>query len=654
MDRTGVVARRLGAVVALLPEGRLLPEEVWRRRHAAIVRLALVQAVLLAVAALVLEERSVVPGSGAAGAASGLGWLHALHVLAAPLLVALPLPLARAEHLGRKLRGGAAATSLFTASAVLVHLASGTTEAHFHFFVMVGVVALYQDWVPFGVGLAITVGHHGALGSLHPREVYGTEAAVRDPWLWALVHGGFVLAASAAHLASWRLNEQQGLRDPLTGLANRTMLGEVLAHRLRRPGPVSVLFIDLDDFKDVNDSRGHAAGDLLLRAVADRLRGCARGSDVVARLGGDEFAVVVGADPATARWVGERVLRALGDPVHVDGRQLYVGASVGVADTATSGERSAEVLLRNADLAMYLAKAAGKHRLAAFADGMDRAVREKADLTADLARALAEGQLAVHYQPTVLLGDGTATGFEALLRWHHPERGLVPPDEFVPLAEETAHIHAIGAWVLRTAVRQAARWSVAAGRPVGMAVNLSPRQLGDDEVLTVVAGALAETGLAPQQLTLEVTEGVLVRDVDAAAERLAGLRAMGVRIAIDDFGTGYAGLSYLRRLPVDTVKIDRSFVSGLAAGGDAAALVSSIVELARGLGLDVVAEGVETEAQASVLRDLRCHRAQGFLYARPLPVADVERSGLVPGLARPSEHAGAATTSNCPEGAHVS
>ncbi len=624
MERIRVLAgpaARGARLVALLPEGRLLPEEVWRRRHRAIVRLALAQAVLLGLAGLLRAED---------------GLAHGLHALAGPLLVALPLPLAVAGHRGRKARSAAATSSLFLASAVLVHLAGGLTEAHFHFFVMVGVAALYQDWVPFGVGLALTVGHHGVAGSLHPREVYGHAAAAEHPWLWAAVHGGFVLAASSAHLASWRLNEQQGLRDPLTGLANRTMLAEVLARRLRRPGPLSVLFIDLDDFKDVNDSRGHAAGDVLLRAVADRLRGCARGDDLVARLGGDEFAVVVGADPATARGVGQRVLQVLADPVHVEGRQLYVGASVGVADTATTAERSAEVLLRNADLAMYLAKAGGKHRLVAFADGMDRAVRDKADLTADLGRALAEGQLAVHYQPTVPLdADGPrapgseALGFEALLRWHHPERGLVPPAEFVPLAEDTGHIHAIGAWVLRTATRQAARWSQASGRPVAVAVNLSPRQLGDDAVLAVVAGALAESGLPPTQLTLEVTEGVLVRDVDAAAARLAALRAMGVRIAIDDFGTGYAGLSYLRRLPVDTVKIDRSFVSGVAAGGDAVALVSSIVELARSLGLDVVAEGVEDEAQASVLRDLRCGRAQGFLYSRPLPPEAVERAGLV-------------------------
>ncbi len=613
----------------MLPEGRLLPEEVWLRRHRAIVRVAGLQAAVLLVAFAVQAALAAggTDGSGHAGGHGGV--LPALDWLIVPLLVAAPLPLAHDARRGRQLRAGAAATSLFVASTALVHLAGGITEAHFHFFVMVGLVALYQDWVPFGVGLAITVGHHGILGSLHPRDVYGTEAAVHNPWLWAAVHGGFVLAASAVHLAAWRLNEQQGLHDALTGLANRTLLGEVLDRRLRTGDPVSVLFIDLDDFKEINDSRGHPVGDHVLKIVAERLRGCVRGDDVVARLGGDEFAIVATAPSAVAHEIGERVRRAVQEPMFLEGYQLCLSASVGVADSTTADLGTADELIRNADLAMYLAKAAGKREMVVFSQGMDDAVKAKAELTTDLAGALDSGALHVHYQPTVVLAGGDATGFEALLRWDHPTRGSVPPAEFIPLAEETVHIHAIGAWVLRTAVLQAQEWTIRSGRPIGIAVNLSPRQLADDRILGVVATALADSGLRASQLTLEVTEGVLVRDLDAAAVRLAALRAMGVRIAVDDFGTGYAGLSYLTRLPVDVVKIDRSFVQRLGSGADATTLVRSIIDLAHSLHLDVVAEGVETVDEAEMLQAMRCQRAQGYLYSRPLPPAQIQRDGLV-------------------------
>ena len=592
----------------MLPRGRSLAEPVWQRRHRAIVRIAALQALLL----------------GGFGYADGLDPAHA--TLEA-LVVAAPLGVAAHPLLGRRLRAAAATTSLFTASAVLVHLADGLTEAHFHFFVMVGLVAMYQHWVPFGVGLAIVVAHHGVLGTLHPGAVYGSSAGERHPWLWAAVHGGFVLAASATHLASWRLNEQQGLHDPLTGLANRVLLRETLVRLLRRRAPVGVLFIDLDDFKDVNDSRGHAVGDQLLRAVAGRLVSCVRSEDLVARLGGDEFAVVLSGH-SDARRAAARIRAALGDPVQLEGQQVFVGASIGVADTSTSAERTGEALLRNADLAMYLAKAAGKNRIAVYADGMDRAAQDKAQLGADLAGALQAGQLEVHYQPTVALDSGRVRGYEALLRWHHPERGLVLPDVFIPLAEASGHIVSIGAWVLTTATEQAARWS-REGQPVHIAVNLSPRQLGDDTIEASVATALSSSGLPAQQLTLEITEGVLVQDVDAVTTRLGRLRALGVRVAIDDFGTGYSGLSYLRRLPVDVVKIDRSFVHDLGSSGAATTLISSIIELARSMHLDVVAEGVETAEQATILRGLRCGQAQGFLYARPLPASDARPPAAV-------------------------
>jgi diguanylate cyclase (GGDEF)-like protein len=596
------VIRSLGLRVAgLLPEGRRLPEPVWQRRHRIILRVALVQAVGLGLLAW--------------------SWGHGLLASAdVTLLVAAPLLIASAPEINRKARAAAATTSLIGASVALVQLWEGVTEAHFHFFVMIGVVSLYQDWLPFGIALFMVVAHHGVAGTIAPHAVFGTHAAQHDPWVWAGIHGVFVLAASVAHLAAWRLNEEQVLQDRLTGLANRTSLEETASRLLGGDGDVSLLVLDLDDFKDLNDTRGHAAGDELLGVVAERLRACVRGGDLVARLGGDEFAVVVPDDARVARSVGERVLAALSTPAElVDGTIVSLRGSLGIATPVDAGERTLSTLLRNADLAMYLAKSQGKDRLVVYAEGMAEEARRRSDLQHDLADAAEAGQLRVHYQPTVLLDDGEITGFEALVRWQHPERGLVPPVEFVPLAEETGAITAIGRWVLRQAVAQGAAWSAAAGRPLRMSVNLSPRQLMDDDVPALVAEALAETGFPADQLTLEVTEGVLVHDVERVVAQLHALRAVGVRIAIDDFGTGFSSLSYLRRLPADVLKIDRSFVMDLTDGGSSTSLVSSIIELARTLGLDVIAEGVETEAQRVALQGLQCVQAQGYLFARPQP-----------------------------------
>ncbi|WP_245853462.1 putative bifunctional diguanylate cyclase/phosphodiesterase [Geodermatophilus sabuli] len=589
-----------GRLMALLPEGRSLPDEVWRRRHRAITWIAAAQAVALGILTLAVGHQP----------------LTALFVACT---VAYPLTFLALPGAGRGLQSTATTLSLLVASVALIHVLDGLTEAHFLFFVVVGVVALYQSWLPFGLALLVVLVHHGAAGTVFPHAVFGHEGAHRSPWTWAAVHGGFVLAASLAHLAAWRLNEQQGLRDPLTGLANRTQLVENADRLLARgAAPVSALMLDVDDFRDVNDARGHTAGDRLLVAVARRLAGCVRPGDQVARLGGDEFAIVVDGGPEVAAAVGERVLRALADPVAVDGRPLAVHVSIGAADTGT-GERDAVTLLRNADLAMYMAKALGKNRLVHYADGMAQDAQDKARLIEDLAGATAAGQFEVYYQPTIDLAAGVTTGYEALLRWHHPTRGLVPPVEFVPLAEEGGHIVEIGRWVLGEATRQAAAWSAQAGRPVGIAVNLSPRQLADDDVVATVRDALAASGLPARQLTLEVTEGVLVRDVDQVVTQLLALRTTGVRIAIDDFGTGYSSLSYLRRLPADIVKIDRSFVQELGTGNRSTTLVASIIELARSLHLDVVAEGVETPEQQAVLGRLACSHAQGYLFGRPAP-----------------------------------
>jgi diguanylate cyclase (GGDEF)-like protein len=602
--------------VRLLPEGRLLPEAVWQRRHRAIVRLALTCAGVLVLLAW----------------GWGYGQPAAVAVLVA---VAGPVAVSCLPGLGRKGRAAATTLSLMAVSIALVHLWSGVTEAHFGFFVMVGVVSLYQHWVPYGIALVVVIAHHGIFGTLYPHAVYSHEAQ-HDPWVWAGIHGAFVLAASLAHLAAWRLNEDQVLSDPLTGLANRTHLEEFTQRTLERGGAVSVLVVDLDDFKAVNDSWGHASGDELLLVLADRLLGCVRPGDVVARLGGDEFAVAVTGRTDVARAVGERMLIALALPVPLDGGAVTAHGSVGVASSSDldspDSVDAAGALLRHADLAMYLAKAQGKNRLVVYADGMAEAARRRAGLAQDLAVAADSGQLEVHYQPTVLLTDGRTTGFEALVRWNHPERGLIPPVEFIPLAEETGDIVGIGAWVLREALRQGAAWTAETGMPLRMAVNLSPRQFHDGgDVTALVVDALQESGFPAEQLTLEVTEGVLVRDGDAVVAQLESLRALGVRIAIDDFGTGFSGLSYLRHLPADIIKIDRSFVMDLPLGRSAVTLITSIVELAHTLGLDIVAEGVETEDQRRALADLDCGSAQGYLFARPEP-ADRAGAALAAGV----------------------
>jgi diguanylate cyclase (GGDEF)-like protein len=603
-------------VARALPEGRLLPEDVWQRRHRAIVRIAL----------------------ACAGALMLFAWLRGYGQPAvAAVLIAVVGPIAVAVHpaLGRKLRASATTISLMAASAALVHLWGGVTESHFVFFVMIGVVSLYQDWVPYGIAILTVALHHGVVGTAYPHEVFSHGAAHTNPWVWAGIHAVFVLAASSAHLAAWRLNEDQVLSDPLTGLANRTLLEEITHRILQRGGAVSVLFVDVDDFADVNDSRGHAQGDELLMTLAERLRGCVRPGDVVARIGGDEFALVVNGGADVARAIAERALTGLALPVPLAAGPVTVRGSVGVASSSDPDDRAADSLLRNADLAMHLAKAQGKNRIVVYADGMAEAARRRTALHQDLAVAVSAGQLVVHYQPTVRVTDGRTTGFEALVRWNHPERGMVPPAEFIPLAEESGVITEIGRWVLREAVAQGAAWSTATGSPLRMAVNLSPRQLLDGDVTADVEAALRESGFPAKQLTLEVTEGVLVHDVDSVVSRLESLRALGVRIAIDDFGTGFSGLSYLRSLPADILKIDRSFVGDLPEGRSASTLISSIVELAHTLGLEVVAEGVETEEQRHALEEMRCATAQGFLFARPATAADCA-TRLTPAVAVPA------------------
>ncbi|GJG86542.1 hypothetical protein tb265_17230 [Gemmatimonadetes bacterium T265] len=420
--------------------------------------------------------------------------------------------------------------------------------------------------------------------------------------------------------------------DPLTGLASRTQLLEAAARacrRAERPSGVAMVFLDLDDFKLVNDGLGHAAGDQVLAAMGARLRRATRGADLPARLGGDEFAVLLDAltSPDDAAVVVERIFAALGDPLVLDGRSITMVASVGIAHW--DGAATPAELLRNADLAMYRAKTLGKGRHAVYDAGMQAAARERLEVASDLRAALRGdadgGAVYAVYQPIVDAASGAAVKVEALARWQHPTRGSVSPGVFIPVAEETGLIEELGTVMLRAGCRQLRAWADAARQtgaaPIGVTVNVSGRQIERGTLVETVRAVLEETGADPSTLTLEITESVAMRDPARVLATLNALTALGVQLAIDDFGTGYSSLSYLQRFPLAALKIDKSFVDGLALGGAAGAqasgLVRAVVQMAAALGLQTVAEGVETAAQHATLRALGCDLAQGYLFGRP-------------------------------------
>ncbi|MBI2706108.1 MAG: EAL domain-containing protein [Actinobacteria bacterium] len=418
---------------------------------------------------------------------------------------------------------------------------------------------------------------------------------------------------------------QQAFHDALTGLANRALLQERVHHALARAARTSethaVLFLDLDGFKTVNDSLGHAAGDRLLAAVAGRLVENVRPSDSVARLGGDEFAVFLEGVHGVADAVStaDRLLAALRTPFTLDGRAVVVGASIGIALSSPSTEQAGE-LLRNADAAMYISKSQGKGRYTLFESSMHVAVLERLELEADLRRAVERNEFVVHYQPTVAIDTGRITGAEALVRWQHPTQGLLPPAAFIPLAEETGLIVPIGRWVLEESCRQARIWQTRfpSHSPFQISVNLSARQVQHAGLVEDVARALTRAELEPASLILEVTENVMMQDSDATIARLHELRDLGVRLAIDDFGAGYSSLSCLHRFPMDIVKIDRSFIAAMGEDLSQAMLARAVIQLGQTLRVQTVAEGVERAEQATALCALGCDVAQGFYYAAPL------------------------------------
>jgi diguanylate cyclase (GGDEF)-like protein/PAS domain S-box-containing protein len=731
--------QHLARLADALPSGRTLPKDVWARRHRWMLGVVWGHVVGLALFGVLVEHSSL------PGLATGL------------VGIAVPAACASSPRLSRRARASMVSLGALASSATLVHLAHGSTEAHFHFFVMITMLANYEEWVPYLIAIAFVVIHHGLIGALDAQGVYDHADAVGNPWKWACIHALFVVALSVVNVVSWRLNEDvraeavereeefrgafedapigmaivgldgrlmrvnralaemtghtveelqtmvgvdiidertaaalrgaerdttgaetayrradgtygwaliqrtrihdaaggishsvvhvvdltarrdaeallqhQANHDPVTGLPNRFYLNQRIrsALDLTPPGQrVAVLFIDLDNFKVVNDSLGHEAGDTLLRLVAQRLRAALGERDVLARFGGDEFCVLLDAvhEEDVALEAADRLRSTLRAPFLLDEQQRFISASIGVSLSEASS-MDADALVRDSDAAMYLAKERGKGRSALF----DASLRERAwmrlDLEAGLRAALANGELVLHYQPEIDLATGRTVACEALVRWHHPRRGLVPPADFIPLAETSGLIVPMGEWVLDEACRQAAAWRAdgSAGADLVMAVNLSPRQLSADGLTATVAATLERHGLPADRLCLEITESVIMADPAAATATLRELKALGVQLAIDDFGTGYSSLGHLKQLlPVDVLKIDRSFVRDIATSDEGQAIVAAVVDLASKLGVTTVAEGVEEPAQADILRELRCSVGQGYMWSRPRPADEL-------------------------------
>ena len=533
----------------------------------------------------------------------------------------------------RKFVSAITALGLVTCSAVLVALSGGVTEMHFHFFVIVSILTLYQDWLPFLLAIGFVVLHHAVLGILDPTAVFSTPQAIADPIPWALIHGGFVLAASVTSVVAWRLNEEQAFRDSLTTLPNRALFQDRVAHALaradRRPGVLAVLFIDLDRFKDVNDSLGHAAGDHLLCNVAERLRACIRSADTAARLGGDEFAIlledVTSEDDALR--AAQRVLDALAMPFMVGGRETTVSASIGIA--LNSRADTVDALLRNADVAMYKVKASGR---VAMSCSRPRCTPRwsTASSSAGTSSTPPKRRIRALLPAVISLDTGRIV-------WRGGAASLAAPNPR-PVGPGRVHRAGRGDRGDRSDRRLGHRHRL----PAGQQMEEEPGRRPFHDFGEPVAGPAVRSryrryrprrptrsGLAPCDLVLELTEKVMLNDTALTARRLEELKALGVKLAIDDFGTGYSSLNYLRRLPFDILKIDKSFIDGIVDRTTDSDLTGDIINMARTLGLDTVAEGVERPEQVPELRRLGCHNVQGFLFAKPLPRITDRRRGCV-------------------------
>ncbi len=599
-----------------LPRGRTLPEASWRVRHRAVVGLLVAHAIAFTIVVAIVRPPM----------------FAALTDVAVPAVGAYA---ASRTALSRNFRSVIAAISLMLTSTVVVHLMHGLIEAHFHFFAMIPIVALYEDWVPFGLAVAIVLMHHGVMGTLDPETVYNHTSAIDHPWRYAVIHAAFFAAACIGSIINWRLHEKsrdaerelaalmrhRALHDSLTGLPNRAQL---LHHAQDLVGPdqsgrIAVLMVDLDRFKEINDVLGHAAGDKLLAELGPRMAGAVRAHDVFARLGGDEFAAVLkDADASVAIDVAQRLLDVLDRTVEIDGIRFSVDASIGIAVADANECEDVSALLRQADIAMYTAKRE-RGGFAIYHSDQETLTREGLMLLAELRQAIANNEIVLHYQPKVMLPGNELDGVEALARWQHPTRGLLSPGEFIPMAESTGVIVPLTLHILDLAVAQMAEWR-AAGHEFTVAVNLSPRCLADPDLPRHILTRVDQAGLDSEFLRLEITENTLAHNPERAQATLAALVASGIHISIDDFGTGYSSMGYLKRLPVDELKVDRSFVAGMLEHLDDEIIVRSVVDLGHNLGLTVVAEGVEDQATQDALTAIGCDVIQGYYTGRPMTV----------------------------------
>ncbi len=505
----------------------------------------------------------------------------------------------------------------------IYRLQRGQVQAGMSFAAVCAVLAEFsrEEGRPDAQALQATIAQRTMFEQLHfladGRVIATSHRPVSD--------GGWVLTyedVTERHRSEARISFL-ARHDVLTNLPNRMLFGERLdraLQRLKHEESFALLLIDLDRFKEVNDTRGHPVGDRLLRVVADRLLGCSRRHDTVARLGGDEFAIIQTGiiDAEDGKELARRVVASIGRPFAIDGAWLEVGASVGIVTAPTHGS-DAETLLRNADTALYRAKEEGRNDFRLFAPSMDATLQDRRALEADLLRSLADNQMELLYQPIVAVGSGEVAGFEALVRWHHPVRGLLMPGEFIWLSEDTGYIERLGGWILQQACSDAAQWP----EHIKLAINVSPIQFRSGRLVQRLAGCISETGINPSRIDLEITETALLAENDATLAMLRDIHGFGVKIVLDDFGTGFSSLSYLRSFPFDRIKIDRSFVKDLGMREDSSAIIRAIVALGKSLGMPVTAEGVETGNQLQQLRSEGCDEAQGFLFSRAIAAARV-------------------------------
>jgi diguanylate cyclase (GGDEF)-like protein len=544
------------------------------------------------------------------------------------IMVALLWP---GSHLSRHV----IAVAQILVSVLLIDVTGGRIETHFHIFGSLAFLAFYRDWRVLVTASALTAVDHFVRGVWWPQSVYGITTASSWRWVehawWVVFEDFFLIIATRRSIREmWAVAVSKAqlytgaYHDILTGLANRRLLQERFESQpqAERDSSRAIIFIDLDRFKQANDTLGHTVGDKLLTLVAQRLSSVTPDNGTLARVGGDEFVFLLDTPAGLEEAVegGASLLHAMAAPFSVDGHELLLSASVGISLYPEHGQ-DLETLQERADQAMYSAKSQGRNRCVVFSTELAKHENMLKEVGRDLYKALINNELQVHFQPLVERG-AKLIGFEALLRWTHPRYGSIAPSDFIPLAERSGAIVAIGEWVLREACRSCRLWQTNAQSPLGVAVNVSAVQFEEPDFPMRVKSIVSESGLDPALLTLELTEGVLVRDLERARTQLAGLRDMGIRVALDDFGTGYSSLSYLTSMPADSIKLDRSFLSREFA--KSAAVIESIIEMAHRLGLRVVGEGIETRAESERLFDLSCDELQGFYFSRAIPADAVQ------------------------------